>query len=130
MKQWFYLKLFIMFQNMFLRNFQRYQSNFQQFTYYFIGQQTTSFSTNSRKISFISRNKMSSLPKKSKLFEASNMVWVDCEMTGLDLDNDHLIEIAVIVTDKNLEVLAEGPNLIIHQPKEVSGFILIFLHTV
>ena len=66
---------------------------------------------------------MSSLPKKSKLVEASNMVWVDCEMTGLDLDNDHLIEIAVIVTDKNLEVLAEGPNLIIHQPKEVSGFI-------
>ena len=125
MKQSFHLQLFIMniFQNMFLRNFQRYQSNFQHFTYYFIGQQTTSFSTNSRKINFISRNKMSSLPKKSKLVEASNMVWVDCEMTGLDLDNDHLIEIAVIVTDKNLEVLAEGPNLIIHQPKEVSGFI-------
>ena len=121
----FYFKLFILiiFQNMFLRNFQRYQNNFQQFTYYFIGKQTTSFSTNSRKINFISRSKMSSLPKKSKLVEASNMVWVDCEMTGLDLDNDHLIEIAVIVTDKNLEILAEGPNLIIHQSKEVSGFI-------
>ena len=125
MKPSFYLQLFIMisFQNMFLRNFQRYQNNFQQLTNYFIGQQTTSFFTNSRKINFISRNKMSSLPKKSKLVEASNMVWVDCEMTGLDLDNDHLIEIAVIVTDKNLEVLAEGPNLIIHQPKEVSGSI-------
>lgn len=49
-----------------------------------------------------------------------NLVWIDCEMTGLDIDNgDTLIEIAVIVTDDQLEVLAESPSLIINQPKEV-----------
>ena len=40
-------------------------------------------------------------------------------MTGLDPNKDHLLEIAVIVTDKDLNVLAEGPNLVIHQPDEV-----------
>jgi len=48
-----------------------------------------------------------------------NLVWVDCEMTGLDFNKDHLLEIAVIVTDKDLKVLAEGPNLVIHQPDEI-----------
>jgi oligoribonuclease (3'-5' exoribonuclease) len=49
----------------------------------------------------------------------SNLVWVDCEMTGLDLKIDTLLEIAVIITDKNLNILAEGPNFVIHQPNEV-----------
>ena len=40
-------------------------------------------------------------------------------MTGLDPNKDHLLEIAVIVTDKDLNVLAEGPNLVIHQSDEV-----------
>jgi len=40
-------------------------------------------------------------------------------MSGLDLSKDHLLEIAVIVTDKDLNVLAEGPNLVIHQSDEV-----------
>jgi len=48
-----------------------------------------------------------------------NMVWIDCEMSGLDPNVDHLLEIAVIVTDKELNVLAEGPNLVIHQSNEV-----------
>ena len=60
--------------------------------------------------------------KKPKIFDVDpslNLVWVDCEMTGLNPEVDKLIEIAVIITDKDLNVLAEGPNLVIHQPKEV-----------
>ncbi|MCM1280574.1 MAG: oligoribonuclease [Alistipes senegalensis] len=48
-----------------------------------------------------------------------NLVWVDMEMTGLDPDRDAIIEIAVIVTDPELQVLAEGPVLAIHQPDAV-----------
>lgn len=48
-----------------------------------------------------------------------NLVWIDMEMTGLDPDKDRVIEIAAIVTDPNLNVLAEGPVLAIHQPDEV-----------
>ena len=48
-----------------------------------------------------------------------NLVWVDMEMTGLDPDHDRVIEIAAIVTDPNLNVLAEGPVFVIHQPDEV-----------
>lgn len=51
--------------------------------------------------------------------DANNLIWIDLEMTGLDTVNDHIIEIATIVTDPNLEVLAEGPVVAIHQPPEV-----------
>ena len=51
--------------------------------------------------------------------EKSNLIWIDLEMTGLDTQNDYIIEIASIVTDKNLNILAEGPNLAIHQPEEI-----------
>jgi len=47
-----------------------------------------------------------------------NLVWLDCEMTGLDPENDRLIEIAVIVTGPNLEPRIEGPVLVIHQSDE------------
>lgn len=47
------------------------------------------------------------------------LIWIDLEMTGLDTVNDSIIEIATIVTDANLEILAEGPVLAIHQPAEV-----------
>jgi oligoribonuclease len=50
---------------------------------------------------------------------ATNLVWIDLEMTGLDTANDTIIEIATIVTDKNLNELAEGPVLAIGQPQEV-----------
>ncbi|KAI1320257.1 Oligoribonuclease, mitochondrial [Mortierella claussenii] len=49
---------------------------------------------------------------------AASLVWIDCEMTGLAA-SDKLIEIAVIITDDNLNIVAEGPNLIIHQPKDI-----------
>lgn len=48
-----------------------------------------------------------------------NLVWVDMEMTGLDPDNDKIIEIAVVVTDMQLNILAEGPVFAIHQSDEV-----------
>jgi oligoribonuclease len=48
-----------------------------------------------------------------------NLIWVDLEMTGLDPDRDRIIEIATVVTDKELTVLGEGPVFAIHQPDDV-----------
>ncbi|HLS97117.1 MAG: oligoribonuclease [Porticoccaceae bacterium] len=45
-----------------------------------------------------------------------NLVWIDLEMTGLDPDSDVIIEIATVVTDANLNILAEGPVFAVHQP--------------
>jgi oligoribonuclease len=42
-----------------------------------------------------------------------NLIWIDCEMTGLDIGNDALIEIAVLVTDSQLNILGEGVDLVI-----------------
>ena len=45
----------------------------------------------------------------------SNFIWLDLEMTGLDPEHDRILEIATVVTDKNLNVLEEGPVLVVHQ---------------
>ena len=55
---------------------------------------------------------MSALPQDTRL------VWIDLEMTGLDPDSDSIIEIATLVTDQELNLLAEGPDLAIHHPLE------------
>lgn len=53
------------------------------------------------------------------IVDANNLVWIDLEMTGLDTANDLIIEIATIVTDANLNILAEGPMLAIHQSDRI-----------
>lgn len=52
---------------------------------------------------------------------AGNLIWIDLEMTGLDTNNDAIIEIATIVTDKNLNELAEGPDIVIAQSPAMMG---------
>ena len=49
----------------------------------------------------------------------TNLVWMDLEMTGLDVERDRILEIAVIVTDQKLRILAEGPVIAVHQSEEV-----------
>mgnify|MGYP001343462896 FL=1 len=49
----------------------------------------------------------------------THLVWLDLEMTGLEPARDHILEIATLVTDTQLNVLAEGPVLAIHQPEAV-----------
>jgi len=46
------------------------------------------------------------------------LVWIDLEMTGLDPERDVILEAAVIITDGNLEIVAEGPNLVVHRSDE------------
>lgn len=50
---------------------------------------------------------------------ASNLIWIDLEMTGLNPQEDRIIEIATVVTDSNLNVIAEGPTFAIHQSNEL-----------
>ncbi len=49
---------------------------------------------------------------------APRLVWVDLEMTGLEPETCAIVEIATIVTDSELEVIAEGPNLVVRPPGE------------
>ncbi len=51
--------------------------------------------------------------------DPQNLVWIDLEMTGLDPDGDYIIEIATIVTDGSLRIVAEGPELVVHQSDSV-----------
>jgi oligoribonuclease len=50
---------------------------------------------------------------------ANNLIWIDMEMTGLQPDSDRIIEVAVLVTDPDLRILAESPVWVLHQPDEV-----------
>ena len=48
-----------------------------------------------------------------------NLVWIDLEMTGLNTQEDDIIEIATVVTNQQLEIIAEGPELVIHHAEDV-----------
>ena len=56
---------------------------------------------------------------QSEHFSKDNLIWIDLEMTGLEPKQDKVIEIATIVTDKDLNVLALGPEIAIHQSDEI-----------
>jgi len=51
--------------------------------------------------------------------DQNNLIWIDMEMTGLLPDTDRIIEIALLITDSALNIVAEGPVLAVHQPAEV-----------
>lgn len=51
--------------------------------------------------------------------DPKNLVWMDMEMTGLDPDKHTIIEIATVITDSSLKIIAEGPCLAIYQPEKV-----------
>jgi oligoribonuclease len=50
---------------------------------------------------------------------ALNLIWIDLEMTGLDPENDRIIEVATLVTDPNLNLIAEGPIIAVHQSESM-----------
>jgi oligoribonuclease len=51
--------------------------------------------------------------------DKGNLVWIDLEMTGLNPERERVLEVATIITNSELDILAEGPVIVIHQPKEV-----------
>ena len=51
--------------------------------------------------------------------DQNNLIWIDMEMTGLAPDSDRIIEVALLVTDPQLNLIAEGPVLVVHQPDAV-----------
>ena len=66
----------------------------------------------------IGRSPINALPFSYMSNDAPNLIWIDCEMTGLDLNKDVLVEIAVLVTDSQLNVLGEGVDLVIRASQE------------
>ncbi|MDH5517348.1 MAG: oligoribonuclease [Gammaproteobacteria bacterium] len=59
------------------------------------------------------------MPEHSQTNKKENLIWIDLEMTGLEPETDRIIEIATIVTDKQLTILAEGPSIVIHASDEI-----------
>lgn len=51
--------------------------------------------------------------------DANNLIWIDLEMSGLEPETDRVLEIATLVTDKELNIIGEGPVIAIHQSDEV-----------
>ncbi len=51
--------------------------------------------------------------------DLQHLIWIDCEMTGLEPESNAIIEIATVITDSNLDIIAEGPVFAIHQPERV-----------
>ncbi|HEX7952000.1 MAG TPA: exonuclease domain-containing protein, partial [Burkholderiales bacterium] len=51
--------------------------------------------------------------------DPNNLIWIDMEMSGLNPDNDRVLEVAIVITDAQLNVVAEGPVKVVHQADEV-----------
>jgi oligoribonuclease len=65
-------------------------------------------------------------------YDRPMLVWMDLEMTGLDPARDAIVEIATLITDDELEIVAEGPDLVVHQPPEVLAVmepVVVEMHT-
>ena len=58
-------------------------------------------------------------PAPALAFSDLNLVWLDCEMSGLDPERERLLEIAIVITDAQLQTRMEGPVLVIHQSDEL-----------
>lgn len=69
--------------------------------------------------SALKRKLLSQIMTTPSQINSSNLIWIDLEMTGLNPVTDRIIEIATIVTDSNLNILAEGPVIAIHQSDEL-----------
>ena len=69
--------------------------------------------------SALKRKLLSQIMTTPSQINSSNLIWIDLEMTGLNPATDRIIEIATIVTDSNLNILAEGPVIAIHQSDEL-----------
>jgi oligoribonuclease len=50
--------------------------------------------------------------------EEKNLIWIDLEFTGLDFEKDTIVEIATVITNSRLQIVAEGPSLVIHQDED------------
>jgi oligoribonuclease len=57
--------------------------------------------------------------KEKTMQNENNLIWIDLEMTGLEPDKDVIIEIATLITDADLNILAEGPTYAVHQPDSI-----------
>ncbi|XP_058120572.1 oligoribonuclease, mitochondrial [Anopheles ziemanni] len=55
----------------------------------------------------------------SALINANNIIWIDLEMTGLNVEEDRILEMACIITDGDLNIVAKGPNLVVHESDAV-----------
>ena len=53
--------------------------------------------------------------------DPNNLIWIDLEMSGLDPEIERILEVALVVTDSTLNVLAESPVLVVHQQPELMG---------
>jgi oligoribonuclease len=53
--------------------------------------------------------------------DATNLIWIDMEMSGLDPDRDRVLEVAIVITNVNLDIVAEAPALVVHQDESVLG---------